>query len=728
MTRFLDGLKITVKLPALVALAGMLGVVVVGVVTFQATKAGIGEAIERRLSVEARERAAGVAAYMASIDEDLQLLSRSPAIEGAVLAFDAAWDSLPGEPGADLRRQYVDQNPHEAGDDGYGREQLDSGSDGTSYDIAHGRYHPWLRSFRRQRGYYDLFLFDTDGNLVYTVVKEPDYATNLANGDYADTGLGEAFRRANEAGSDGATVFVDFEPYAPSNGAPAAFFARPVFHANGRRLGVVAAQAPIDRISLTMRRGHTAADLQDSFLVGPDHRLRSNSLLSQEPTLLVSEVSNQAVDLALSGRAGLAEIERTLPGGATGEDHLAAFEPVPLFGETWALIVEEPESAAYAPVRAMLWQTVLSCLVVALVIGLAGVLFARGIVGPIRQVAEIIKDIAAGRSDVDAGHLTGRGDEIGDIAKQVAVFRDGLKERQKLEAERHRAEDLAEAKRRQDMKDMADRFESQVGEIIQFVASSSTELRASADEMARTAERGTRQANEIASAAEQSNSNVQTVASATEEMSSSASEIARQVTASSRISEQARQQAETSRTTVQGLSEAATKIGEIVGLINDIASQTNLLALNATIEAARAGEAGKGFAVVANEVKSLANQTTGATEDITRQIGEIQGATERTVGEINAMAKVIGEIAEIAGSIASAVEEQQSVNAEIARNIHEAAGGTSQVSKNVSSLVDGTRMTGEAAGGVQSSATELAEKATALQDKVARFLTTVRAS
>jgi len=245
---------------------------------------------------------------------------------------------------------------------------------------------------------------------------------------------------------------------------------------------------------------------------------------------------------------------------------------------------------------------------------------------------------------------------------------------------------------------LADDFESNIGTVVGTVSSSSAELQSTAESMATTSEETTNQASAVAAAAE--------------ELSSSVQEISRQVGRSASIATEAVSAADRSNTMVQGLSEAANKIGDVVNLINDIASQTNLLALNATIEAARAGEAGKGFAVVASEVKNLANQTAKATEEISAQIGDIQTATKDTVDAIEGIGATIREISEISTTISSAVEEQNASTQEVARNIQ--------------GVTEASNKAGKAAGQVLDAASELSTQSDALGGQVQNFMVDIR--
>ncbi|SHO64907.1 Methyl-accepting chemotaxis protein [Pseudoxanthobacter soli DSM 19599] len=352
---------------------------------------------------------------------------------------------------------------------------------------------------------------------------------------------------------------------------------------------------------------------------------------------------------------------------------------------------------------------------------------AFGVARPIALVTKAMEKIAKGDLETPIPYEK-RSDELGEQAHVLAIFRDDLAETERMREEQARLEAEMAEQRKRDMHELANRFEGAVGEIVEMVSSAAAELEAAAQTLTATAEETTAQAAAVAAAAEQAATNVQTVAAAVEELASSSAEIGNQVSYSTSVTAQAVSEADSTNSRMGGLKSAAEQVGAIVGMIGDIAAQTNLLALNATIESARAGEAGRGFAVVAQEVKSLAEQTSKATSQISGQISGIQGSTGDAVTAITSVGRTISEINQVAAAIGAAVEQQNATTAEIARNVQQAAQGTQEVTRNITGVTHAAQASSSASVQVLSSAGKLNRQASNLRLEVENFLTTVRAA
>lgn len=349
-----------------------------------------------------------------------------------------------------------------------------------------------------------------------------------------------------------------------------------------------------------------------------------------------------------------------------------------------------------------------------------------GISRPLRTVTNALNRLAVDDTSVEV-RVKNR-DEIGQLAVAFTAFREKLIEMKLLQAQMREEEKRIEAEKRAATLRLADSLEATVKQVADRIADAIQELERTANQMARNAESTSDQAGTVAAAAEQSTAGVQSVAGASEELSSSIREISRQISNAMTAASTTRSSADRSSATVAGLATSAQRIDEVVRLINDIADQTNLLALNATIEAARAGEAGKGFAVVASEVKALANQTGKATEDIGRQIGDMQNGSANTARSIEDVVRSIGQINEQITAIASAIEEQNAVTSEIARNVAEVAQGSQEITRTIVRVRESAVDSSAGARQVLSTVEDLTQQSDMLRRELNGFLANVRAA
>ncbi|MGE4282002.1 MAG: methyl-accepting chemotaxis protein [Magnetospirillum sp.] len=376
------------------------------------------------------------------------------------------------------------------------------------------------------------------------------------------------------------------------------------------------------------------------------------------------------------------------------------------------------------------WNRASVAAVIVIVVGLAllsavtlGI--GRSITRPIAESIAVMGRLAQGDLNV-AVNGTDRQDEIGDIARAVATFKQNAIEREDLRQAQAERDRLTSAERRQTRIRMAEEFDSGIGDMLSSVTDGASDLERAARDLSQISTDARSRAQSVDQAARNASDNTARVAAATEELSASIAAIAAQVTESSRIAEHAKQEAASGNTIISDLSGATERIGEIVTLIGTIARQTNLLALNATIEAARAGEAGKGFAVVAHEVKNLATQTAQATAEISETIAAVQVETGRAVTAIGNVGDIVDRLAVISTSIAGAVHQQEAATEEIARSVDQAAQGTVTVSQGVGQLSHAADRTGESSSHLLDTAALLAGGANRLRQQVDRFVAQMR--
>lgn len=604
-----------------------------------------------------------------------------------------------------LQFLYISENTHKIGE----KEKLMSANDNSSYSRLHQLYHPIISQYLSEFGYYDIFIIEPQtGYIVYSVFKEVDYATSLFTGPYKNTNFAKAVQKAMDADKMNDIFLEDFKLYPPSYNDPASFIASPVYD-QGELIAVLAFQMPMTKISAIMTQREGFRESEETYLIGPDNLMRSDSYLDPTHRSVVASFRNPekgkvetlAAQKALKGESGKGIII-----DYNGNPVLSVYNPLNISGLHWAIIAEIDKAEAFQSIQKLTILIMGIWIAATLLVVVAAVFIAGSISKPIVNVTEILKDIAQGEGDLTKRIHHDRKDEIGQLAYWFNTFIEKLNNI--ILQVRNNTNELATAANE------INATTTQIATGAEEQSSQATEVSTSVQEMSATIVENSTNATQTAEMTEQASSKVNEGNEMMQSTLKSMEDIVNKVSITGNL--------------INSLSERATDIDTIIQVINEIADQTNLLALNAAIEAARAGDQGRGFAVVADEVRKLAERTTKATGEIGEKIVGIQNDTKDASTSMSSATDVVikgqemlKQMAEILNEILKRVTQSLDMIQQIAAASEEESAGAEQISRNIESIAEVTRQTAYAVEESSKTADELNIKSENLQQIVVQF-------
>ncbi len=723
-------LKLRYKMPILIGGPTLVLMITISTLSFLMAQSELNSQRDvafEQLLTDKTERLNG---WLSAVKTDMEVLAAGKATQDAIMAFGKGWAALGDDPRLQLQRLYISGNPNPSGE----KDRLTDAGDGSLWSQAHAAFHDGFRTVQIERGYYDLFLFDLDGNLIYSVFKELDFATNFQTGVYAESDLGVAYQNAVNLPA-GAFHVTDFAPYAPSFGAPAKFVAMPVFDSDGAKIGVAALQLPVDTIADIISVSPMLGETGVIYAVGTDGRARSSAVREGGHALLDALPRLPQVLAAMNGETATF----TNVTGLSGNPVIAHTKAFDFFGTDWRLVLEQDLTEARAGANNLLSLATLQIAVVILIVLALAFWTASTLTRRIIALASSVNGIAEGDFDSIISQ-TKTGDELGDIARALERFKKDLAEgRDAIVEQKKSVEVQADVMGKigdalsalsggslncaitepfpesyEGLRKNVNDTVAALSKIVGSLQGNAAQINADAQRLSEGTTNLSRRTESQAATLEQTTAAMEEINTSVKATAGGARDIVQAIDSTRSRAEHGevvRNHAVDAMNTIEHSSE---QIGQIVQLIDDISFQTNLLALNAGVEAARAGDAGRGFAVVASEVRALAQRSSDSAAEIRRLIDSTNASITNGVKLVSDMGTAIEEVLVGVNEVSTHIKK-------IASGTEEQAAGLSEINTGIAMLDKVTQQNAAMADDSATSSRELQHKADELSALVAHF-------
>ncbi len=690
-------MKISTKLPLAAAILTLFSIGATSAVNLIVEGTTLKEIAFEKLEATADGRRNEIQAYLNGIGGDLQSMSANMSTIQAVFALSGAWSYLGENPAAELSKRYIENNPNEPGQ----RYLLDTAKV-DNFDSAHRTQNPYFRDHMLLRGYDDILLFDTKGNLIYTARKNPDIGHNIADEVLASTPLADVYAKSIETEDHTATFLSSFSLYAPMENKPAVFMSSPIFMKK-KKVGVLAYALSTEQINKIFANRKGLGQTGETVLLAADGSMLTDAPLSDvDDTLAVNIPPTEFAEVF----SGVESMRASVGEGDQQSD--VAVSALNTGGQSLAVLAIMKSSETAAPVREAIMVVGGAALAILLAGLVATIAFSRSLTAPIGRLVATMGELAAGNTNIKL-EGEGRSDEIGDMVRSVAVFRQAAIERDELEAraaDERRSADGLRARNEQEnaenqarLKDVVDTLASSLERLsngdlsatisrpfppelerlrtdfnlsLEKLSASLSTVKGSTDaigvrvsEAAASAGELAARSTEQAEALRQTSSDVENIIGAIRETTQRARDASNMTNGAKKSSTESADIVAEAVNAMGRIEKASEEISKIINVIDEIAFQTNLLALNAGVEAARAGDAGKGFAVVAQEVRELAQRSAAAAKDIktliTKSGEEVStgvSLVQRTGEALTGISNQVTDVNDHIHSIANAALEQ----------------------------------------------------------------------